>query len=342
MDTTTSYSIVGAGAIGGTLAVRLAQAGVLVQVIDADPEHVRAIRKKGLTLITPSGARVEHVVAYGLDDAPATLDRVILAVKSQATAAAMDWIAPRLAADGFVASLQNGLNEALIARKVGAERTVAAFVDLFADVVEPGVIQDGGAGAMALGAYTGADDPRVHRLAADLHEWGTPVVSPNVEGFLWSKLGFGAMLSATALADEDMGVLIDRHRDLMLRLTREVFDVAAHAGVHLEGFDAFRPNDFLRDADPRATAAAFDNLCGWLASQAKKRSGIWRDIAVRHRPTEVPAHYAPVLELAEHFGVPTPLLRDLVERIGRLERDEEPMSEQLLAGLGEARTERRS
>ncbi|OMH35016.1 ketopantoate reductase family protein [Tersicoccus sp. Bi-70] len=339
MTTPTPYSIVGAGAIGGTIAVRLAQAGVPVQVIDADPAHVATIRERGLTLITPTGAHVEHVAAFGLDDAPPTLDRVILAVKSQATAAAMDWIAPRLASDGFVVSLQNGLNEPLIAQRIGADRTVAAFVDLFADVLEPAVIQDGGIGGMALGEYSGTDRARVHQLAADLHAWGTPVVSTNVEGYLWSKLGFGAMLSATALADEDMGVLIDRHRDLMLRLTREVFDVAAHLDVRLEGFDAFRPDDFRRDADPAVTGAAFDDLCAWLATQGKKRSGIWRDIAVRHRPTEVPAHYEPVLEFAERFGVPTPLLRDLVARIGRLERGEATMSEQLLVELGDQRTE---
>ncbi|MFC7512343.1 hypothetical protein ACFQV4_27465 [Streptomyces thermocarboxydus] len=42
--------------------------------------------------------------------------------------------------------MQNGFNEDLIAEYVGIDRTVAAFVNIFADVVEPGVILDGGAG----------------------------------------------------------------------------------------------------------------------------------------------------------------------------------------------------
>ena len=45
------------------------------------------------------------------DERALRLERVLLAVKAQATGPALDWIAPRLADDGFVVSLQNGLNE---------------------------------------------------------------------------------------------------------------------------------------------------------------------------------------------------------------------------------------
>jgi len=49
------------------------------------------------------------------------------------------------------------------------------------------------------------------------------------------------------------------------------------------------------------------------------RSGIWRDLAVRHRPTEVPTHYGAVLATAETVGVPTPLVRELLDQIRQLE-----------------------
>ena len=150
------YTVVGAGAIGGTLAAHLHAQGVPVQLVDADPLHVAAIRENGLQIKSPSGVLAADVPCYGLDDAPATLERVLLAVKAQATDSAAAWIAPRLSSGGYVASLQNGLNEATIARHVGAERTVIAFVDLFADVLEPGVINDGGIGAMALASSPAA------------------------------------------------------------------------------------------------------------------------------------------------------------------------------------------
>ena len=332
--TRAKYTIVGAGAIGGTLAVHLDAAGVPVQLVDADPAHVTAIRERGLVLITPDGATTARIPAYTLDDAPAQLDRVILATKALATDSASAWIAGRLAEDGFVASLQNGLNEPIIASHVGASRTVAAFVDLFADVMEPGVIKDGGHGAMALGEYSGGTSPRVHELAEDLAHWGAPVVTDNVDGFLWAKLAFGAMLTATSLVDEDMSVVIDEHRALMLELAREVTDVADAAGIRLEGFDAYEPAAFARTATTEQTEAAFDQLVAWLATQSKTRSGIWRDIVVRKRPTEVPVHYRPIIERAEASNVPTPLVRAMVDTIQRLETGEAEMSEELLVGLG--------
>jgi 2-dehydropantoate 2-reductase len=329
------YTVVGAGAIGGTLAVHLHAHGVPVQLVDADPAHVEAIRSNGLRLQTPAGTTTATLPVFGLDDAPARLGRVLLAVKAQATDRAAEWIAARLLADGYVASLQNGLNEATIAAHVGDERTIIAFVDLFADVLEPGVIKDGGAGGMALGEYSGGVSQRVQQLADDLQHWGSPVVSDNVAGFLWSKLGFGAMLTATALADDDMSVLIDRHRPAMNELAAEVFDVAAAEGIHLEGFDAFDPEVYRRGADGTAREDATDGLVAWLATQSKTRSGIWRDIAVRKRPTEVPTQYRPIIDLAQKHGLQVPLVERMVDLIGQLETGATAMSEDHLARLDE-------
>ncbi len=327
------YTVVGAGAIGGTLAAHLHAQGVPVQLVDADPLHVAAIRENGLQIKSPSGILVANVPCYGLDDAPGTMERVLLAVKAQATDNAAAWIAPRLSSVGYVASLQNGLNEATIAKHVGADRTVIAFVDLFADVLEPGVINDGGIGAMALGEYAGGTSDRVRQLAHDLRHWGTPAVTDNVAGYLWSKLGFGAMLTATALADADMSELIDRHRPAMNELAAEVFDVAAAEGITLEGFDAFDPSCYTRGADSVRNSEATDDLVKWLSTQTKTRSGIWRDIAVRKRPTEVPTQYRPVLELAAKHQLDVPLIEELVSLITQLETGAITMDEEHLTAL---------
>ena len=331
--TNNPYTVVGAGAIGGTLAAHLYAQGVPVQVVDADARHVEAIRRNGLQIKGPSGVLRANVPAYTPDDAPDELGPVLLAVKAQATDKAAAWIAPRLSSNGFVASMQNGLNEATIAGHVGADRTVIAFVDLFADVLEPGVISDGGIGAMALGEFAGGVSDRVRRLAEDLRHWGTPRVTDNVAGFLWSKLGFGAMLTATALADADMSELIDRHRPAMNELAAEVFDVAAAEGIRLEGFDAFDPAAYVRSADPVRNSEATDDLIKWLSTQTKTRSGIWRDIAVRHRSTEVPTQYEPVIDAAARHGLYLPLIEELVSMIRKLETGSIAMDEEHLARL---------
>lgn len=332
---TPTYTVVGAGAIGGTLAAHLHLGGADVHLVDTDLEHVAAVREAGLRIEQPAGDLVARVPISTPDEAPERLGGVLLAVKAQATEDAAAWIAGRLTDDGWVASMQNGLNEATIARHVGDGRTVAAFVDLFADVVAPGVVKDGGFGDIALGEYAGGSSDRVRTLADDLRHWGRPVVSDNVQGFLWSKLGFGAMLVASALADDDMGDLIDRHRVGMHALVREVLTVARAGGVTLEGFDAFTPNAYLPATPDGADAAdaATDGLVAWLGRQTKKRSGIWRDIAVRGRRTEVPTQYAPVLAAAERHDLPAPLTRWLVESIVELETGRIGMSEDHLVEL---------
>ena len=315
------YVIVGAGAIGGTLGHHLARAGHPVTVVDADPEHVRRIDADGLVLVRGaerSTARVARALTPDPDEQALRVERVLLAVKAQATGPALEWIAPRLADDGFVVSLQNGLIEDEIAQRIGRDRTVGAFVNLFADVIGPGEIRDGGPGALVVGELDGRDSQRVREVVADLQAWGPARATGNVSGYLWSKLGFGAMLVATALADAPMAELIHRHRPVMHALAAEIYAVAAAEGVTPEPFDAFEPLPYAGD-DDAAKERATDALVAWLRTQAKDRSGIWRDIAVRRRPTEVPTHYRPVLAAAARHGIPVPGLERLVAQIGELE-----------------------
>jgi 2-dehydropantoate 2-reductase len=192
-----SYVVVGAGAIGGTVGARLARAGHEVLFCDAAAEHVAAMNADGLTLEGPLEQFTVPARAVAPDELPDGLGAVLLAVKHQHTRAALQAIAPRLASDGFVVSLQNGINEPLIAEAVGPERTVGAFVNFGADYLAPGHIHYAGRGTFVVGEPDGRVSERVRALAADLEAEATD----NVMGFLWAKEAYGAMLFATAVSD---------------------------------------------------------------------------------------------------------------------------------------------
>src|SRR5271170_6417569 len=133
------YVVLGCGAIGGTVAAGLVRDGRDVLVSDADPDVVAAINARGLRIEGPVENFTVTVPAVLPGDLPPQLDGpVLVAVKSQHTAAAAAALAGRMHGDGYVVSLQNGLNADQLAEAVGAARVVEAFVNFGADVIAPG------------------------------------------------------------------------------------------------------------------------------------------------------------------------------------------------------------
>ena len=114
-----TITIYGAGAIGGITGARLTQAGHDVLLVDKAEDHVATMNARGLTIDSREGSVTVPVRAIAPRSLGRNLDLVLLAVKSQDTPAALEVLAPRLAADGAIVSLQNGLNEERIAAAVG-------------------------------------------------------------------------------------------------------------------------------------------------------------------------------------------------------------------------------
>ena len=314
-------TVVGAGAIGGTVGAYLARAGHAVTFCDMVEEHVAAINAHGLTIHSWAEDFTVHTPAVLPGDLRGPLDIVLLAVKAQHTADAMQFIAPLLADNGVLVSLQNGLNEQTIATVIGAERTIGCLVNFSADYLEPGLIHYGGPGALKIGELDGSTTPRLKHLRELLSVWGNVEITPNIWGYLWGKLGYANMLYATALADASMADVIDRYRPLVVELASEVYEVADRLGIQPEAFDGVEPALYY----PRETRnqVAIDQTLDALVERRrrdqKQRSGIWRDIMVRHRRTEVDEQLVPVIRHGEAVGLPLPLTRRVVEYIHNLE-----------------------
>ena len=251
-------------------------------VSDADPAVVRAVNERGLTISGPVENFTAELPAVTPADLPQRLDGpVLLAVKAHHTAAAAATLAGRLHGDGHVVSLQNGLNAGVLTESLGAGRVVEAFVNFGADVLEPGLVLRGNRGTFVIGEIDGTVTDRVRSLAADIAD---ARATDNVLGYLWAKQAYGAMLFATAVSDLAIfEVLQDAAYQLLLtELARQVLGQAPVTPMAFDGFD------------PADLAGSLGRLADFNRGSAKTHSGVYRDLAVRHRPTEVGAILGPL------------------------------------------------
>lgn len=319
----------GSGAIGSVIGAYLARAGHAVRMVDIVAEHVAAMRTTGLHIEGPVEEFTQILDAVTPDQVTGTYDRIILAVKAHHTESALDMLVPHLAADGYILSAQNGLNERVIAARVGAQRTMGCFVNFGADWLGPGRVLYGNRAAVAVGELDGSMTPRLAEMHALLRiVEPDAVMTNNIWGYLWGKLGYGALLFGTALTNDSMSDALDRpqHYCVFRALGREVMALAAAQGIKSIGFNGFDPAAFAADAPDAATRASVAAMVAHNRKTAKTHSGIWRDLAVRKRKTEVDAQIAPMIPIGAELGVPTPALARLVELIHDLEQGKRALS----------------
>jgi 2-dehydropantoate 2-reductase len=169
------YVIYGAGAIGGTIAARLARARRRVAVI-ARGAHLDAIQAGGLRLESPNESFTVSIDAVGhpgdLDWEPD--DVVLLCTKTQDSEAALLALREAVGSSVAVICAQNGVaNERMALRRF--DRVYAMVVMLPATHLEPGLIvalSKAVPGILDLGSYPGGIDARAERIAADLESAG--------------------------------------------------------------------------------------------------------------------------------------------------------------------------
>jgi 2-dehydropantoate 2-reductase len=318
----------GAGAIGGTLGAYWARAGHDVLLVDQAADHVEAMNRSGLAIEGPVEEFRQAVRAVTPDGVQGTYRRIVLAVKAHHTEDATRRLLPHLAEDGYVLSAQNGLNEIAIGRIAGERRVMGCFVNFGADYLEPGRILRGNRAAVVVGEIDGQITPRAKAMHALLQQFEPDaVLTQDIWAYLWGKLGYGALLFATALTNESIADALasERHRPVYRRLGEEVMRVAAARGVSPMGFNGFDPAAFATGAGEAALKASIDAMVTFNRGSAKSHSGIWRDLAVRKRRTEVDAQIGIIGEIGREIGIPTPALARLVALIHDIEDGRRPL-----------------
>jgi len=321
-------TVYGAGAIGGCIGARMAEAGHHVILVDKAQEHVNSINARGLRLTGFGGDKTIAVRAI-LPEQLSDPGLVFLAVRSGDTMEALDTLMPHVGPETSLISLQNGMNPPVIASRIGDERTVGALVRLPVDCLEPGVVMQGKEGQIYIGELDGRQTDRVHLIRELLSSACPTAITDNIYGYLWAKLVWCCYAAVAAMHDEPNYMILEceKYRDLFVKVIIESITVARADGIDLEVLDDFDCRPFFKDPskDRETMYGVLDNLAAKARESLKVKTTTWRDISVVGRETEVPWMTGYVVARGAHLGVPTPVNGAVVRIIKDLEQGKRSM-----------------
>jgi len=317
--------VVGAGAIGGLLAARLALAGEDVTAVDRGA-HVAALRKSGLRLLWADGRAfvATRVRATESIDEAGEQDVVILAVKAHDLAAVAPHLRGLLGPETTIVTVQNGIPwwyfhrhggvlegrrlesldpHGVLAAHVDADRIVGCVVYPAAAVVEPGVVRHVEGDRFPLGELDGRETERVKRLHDALVNAGLRSrVLDDVRAEIWLKawgnLSFNP-ISALTRATLEAICRFGETRTLAAAMMREAQAIAAKLGVH-----------FRRTIEERIAGAE---------SVGAHKTSMLQDLELG-RPLEVEATIGAVVELGRITGTPAPCIEAVHACVKLLDR----------------------
>lgn len=305
--------VVGAGAIGGLLAVRLSTTGHDVSVV-ARGDHLAAIRRSGLELVERDGART---VASGIEasadlSALGAHDVVVLALKAHQIAAVAGELEGLCRPDTMIVPVQNGIPwwyferhggphdghrlasldpGGVLKTSIPTERIVACIAYPAAVKTEPGVIAHIEGDRFPVGEIDGARSDRAQALAAALSEAGFKSrVLTDIRSHLWVKAwGNLAFNPISALTGATLSRMCSTPlvRDLAAAIMAEAGEIAEALGVRIR--------------------VTIEQRIEGAAQVGEHKTSMLQDVEAG-RPMEIDPLVGVFVELGQITGVATPAI----------------------------------
>ena len=306
--------VVGAGAIGGMLAVKLAHAGHVVSLI-LRGANLAAVKSQGMTLIEENGERLQVQPACATDDLaqPGPQDVVILGMKAHQVAAVAPDLHHLMHAGTRVVTMQNGIPwwyfhklpgpylgtpvtavdpDGSIARHIPIDQVIGSVVYPASEVVQPGVIRVIEGNRFTLGEIDGSDTPSVRVISDAFKAAGFKApVSSDIRSEIWLKLwgnlSFNPISALTHATLVDI-CLFGPTRDLAAGMMREAQHIGEKLGVQFK--------------------VSLEKRIAGAQAVGQHKTSMLQDVE-QGRPLELQALVGSVLELGAITGVPTPTIQ---------------------------------
>jgi 2-dehydropantoate 2-reductase len=300
-------AVMGAGAVGSYFGGMLALAGAPVTLIGR-ASHIEAIAADGLTIESFRFPQPLHVRVEAATSAEAVGGAriVLLCVKTLDTESAAQAIAPHLAPNAVVVSMQNGVDNVERIRAASGIDALGAAVYVAAEMAAPGHVRHSGRGDLIVGAFPGSSHgaAATEDVAQCFTRAGAPCrVADDIRGPLWMKMLMNCAYNAiSALGRARYGRMAARAeiRETMRHAIEEAVAVARADGIPL-------PEENFVEA-------------GWKLAETMGNaiSSTAQDLA-RGKKTEIDSLNGYIVRRGATFGVPTPVNQTLHGLIKLLE-----------------------
>jgi len=305
--------IVGAGAIGGMLGVKLALTGHEITLI-LRGANLEAVRQNGMALIEENGnallarpARTTSVIAEAGQQ-----DVVILGMKAHQVAAVAAELPALMHDTTRVVTMQNGIPwwyfhklpgahegtpvkavdpDGVIARHIDVNRVIGSVVYPASEVIRPGVIKVIEGNRFTLGEIDGSDTPAVRAIADAFKAAGFKApVSSDIRAEIWLKvwgnLSFNPISALTHATLEDICVY-GPTRELAAAMMREAQTIGEKLGVQFK--------------------VSLEKRIAGAQAVGQHKTSMLQDVE-QGRPLELQALVASVMELGRITQTPTPTI----------------------------------
>lgn len=305
--------IVGAGAIGGMLGVKLALDGHAVSLI-LRGANLAAVRSDGLTLIEEDGAKRQVRPACATDTIAeaGVQDLVILGMKAHQVAAVAPELQALMHAGTRVVTMQNGIPwwyfhklpgpyrdmplttvdpDGTIARHIDVDRVIGSVVYPASEVVRPGVIRVIEGNRFSLGEIDGSDTPALREISAAFRSAGfkapiTQDIRSEIWLKVWGNLSFNPISALTHATLEDI-CLFGPTRDLAAAMMTEAQSIGEKLGVRFK--------------------VSLERRIAGAQAVGKHKTSMLQDVE-QGRQLELQALVGSVVELGRITATPTPAI----------------------------------
>lgn len=300
----TSYAIIGSGALGGYYGAQFMQGGADVHfLLNSDYHHVA---KHGWVIESTqhNDFKLPNVNAYSDIAEMPPCDVVIVALKSTSNALLPALLPPVVKPDGCVLTLQNGLGpEDHAAAIVGESRVLGGLCFLCSNKVGPGHIRQDRFDHIKLGEFaTQGISERMRSIASDFAACGVRVqLCEDLNAARWEKLVWNVPYNGlSAIHGVDCSVLMAKHEQHVTDLMFEVVAAAkAVVGHTISGAFVETMLNNTRNMNAYRPSMLIDREMG--------------------RPMEIEAIYGEPIRRAEAAGTAVPKMRALYEQLQQLE-----------------------